>query len=443
MRTIPVVLLLALGCLATPARAGLYNSADPVPPIPPGRLPDTIKDLSSLAAPLKEGAVPTPGTVRFHYQSQLQFLEALRRERPLTVTECADLGACYIRFGKVREALETLRNQGDNKHFLLQANLAVAYHAQGNWHQAVRAQQAALELWPNVHAGWSLQQLAWYRHVDRYYLRLLQARFREQELRESGRSPKGTNSPDQLDQLFPEVKFVGSDGKTYEAGALARAMVDQLPHDALQVVVQLVVWLPGDNRLCWLLAELLNAGGFVEPAAEILQDLSWARRFGPPDLLAHRGVLRQAVPVLRELRDSTKRGQLLAGLTVPPLFAPPGLGAAAQGSGALVPVDLLPRLELGPGPAPAPPPAPDSPGGAPNVAFDWRHITVGFLAGGLVTFLLGLQWQEWMRRRNAANQWAPARIPETSLGVPPSGQPPGEETAVTPTQPSSRDPAQT
>jgi hypothetical protein len=438
MRTIQVGLVLALVCLATPARAGLYNSLEGVPQIPPGALLKTIKDLRSLEGPLQKGAQPTPGTIRFNYQTQLEQLEALRQVRPLTITECADLGACYIRFKKIPRALETLRNQGDNKHFLLQANLAVAYAEDRNWHQAARAQKAALGLWPSVHAGWSRQQLAWNRHVDRYFLRLLEARMKEQDARERTRTDRGAQQLEQLDPIFPDVKFVGSDGKTYEAGALDQGMADLLPPDALQIVIQLVVWFPHDQGLCWLLAEVLNANGLVEPAAEILDYLR-DKGFNPPGLHEHRRVLMEAAPIMRELRDPSTMGQLLGALTLPPLLAPPGVGAIAQGTEAGTALALLPQL----GQRPPPNLAPDSPGVSPNVLPNWKHVTVGFLAGGLVAFLLGLQWQEWTRRRRTTTPIAPPPIPEGSEAGWASGQQPSDSSGITQTLPSSRDPAET
>src|SRR5207244_12411947 len=44
----------------------------------------------------------------------------------------------------------------------------------------------------------------------------------------------------------------------------------KLPADDVAVVQQLAVWLPGDGRLLWLLAELADAHGDVRTAAALM-----------------------------------------------------------------------------------------------------------------------------------------------------------------------------
>jgi hypothetical protein len=49
---------------------------------------------------------------------------------------------------------------------------------------------------------------------------------------------------------------------------------------------------------------------------------------------------------------------------------------------------------------------------------NWRHMTVAFVSGALVAALVGLQWVEWRRRRQAAT--AP-EAPAPTAEPPPAG----------------------
>jgi hypothetical protein len=92
------------------------------------------------------------------------------------------------------------------------------------------------------------------------------------------------------------VHFVGESGQ-YEAGKLAAAEHARLPAEALAVVQQLVLWLPEDTRLYWLLGELYNADGDIGAAAKIFDDcIGNVRRFSAADLRAHRLVVQEAKP---------------------------------------------------------------------------------------------------------------------------------------------------
>src|SRR5207244_12073881 len=65
------------------------------------------------------------------------------------------------------------------------------------------------------------------------------------------------------------LRFVG-DREKYEAGSIARAEKAKLPPDAVEIVEQLLIWLPHDDRLFWLLGELLNARGeYVTAGQEV------------------------------------------------------------------------------------------------------------------------------------------------------------------------------
>jgi hypothetical protein len=230
------------------------------------------------------------------------------------------------------------------------ANLATANQLAGNLDRARSSLEQLQDVWQPQWPDLSKEQLAWYREVERYHLLLVRLRWREAQGRSAGRRPL-----DQVDPLFPRlgppVHFVGEGGK-YEVGRIAASEQKKLPADAVAVVQQLLIWLPDDTRLYWLLGELLNARGLVADAAAVLDECVLLFRGHSPDLVAHRRLLKGARPKPAEQK-----------------------------------VDLLP-----PTAAAEAPPA----GWAPRTG---QLVLVGTLAG-LVVILLGyLQVRELRRRR--------------------------------------------
>src|SRR5262249_31012316 len=116
--------------------------------------------------------------------------------------------------------------------------------------------------WPVTYAGWDTFQVNFYRKAEQLHLKLLQVR--KEEAR--GQSRQAGSQPD---NLFPRVQFVGPQGQ-YEAGGLAPAPWCELPRDAVSLVMQLLLWTPFDDRLLWLLGELLNANGDVTGAEAMM-----------------------------------------------------------------------------------------------------------------------------------------------------------------------------
>ena len=99
----------------------------------------------------------------------------------------------------------------------------------------------------------------------------------------------------------------GRTGNTY-AGRISAEELKKLPPDAIAIVQQLLIWLPGDARLYWLLGELLNAEGDVSSAATVFDECLWTRRYDSPLLREHRQVVQQAnasqAPFLGSLEPS-------------------------------------------------------------------------------------------------------------------------------------------
>lgn len=383
------VLAFGLGA-AGPARAGVYHTGQQIglPALAQLRLA-----VGQLRAIRPVPGVP-PNPLRTQFERRAAELEAQERAGWLSTLDRVDLGACYIRMGRDQDAIRVLE-AGDRKHFLVLANLATAYHGIGQLDRAIAYQRQALDAWPPVWAGWTEAQLQHYRRADRFYLSLLQLRYREQ-LRAGGRPVRVTT----VDELFPKVRFVGPSGH-YEAGGFAQASRDEVPPDATLIALQLVVWLPFDDRLYWLLGELLNASGNVQSAYDVFDELVYARRMDARELAQHRQALRDAVLAYKAW------GELGPQLALFWAVAPPAAGSLTQ-AGAPFAAQFKPQLV----PAPVLPPGGNSASGAPaapapNWLPDWRPLGVGFGTGVVVALLGALQWREWRRKHPAP---APAGV---------------------------------
>jgi hypothetical protein len=399
------------------ARAGVYISGKEPPDV---RAFDSIRKLRQ---DLQVAANPAAGgrDAREEYLRLAEALEAREREGGLSVLERADLGGCYVRLGRPGDAIRVLAAD-DTGHFLVQANLAVAYQGDGQPGRAVAAQRRALDNWPPAWPAWSDAQWYFYRRVEYYQLALLESRLKEQAQAEA--RPRGAGPPpafQSVDPLFPGVRFVGPGGE-YAAGRIALDMLDRLPPDAPWVVRNLIWTFPNDDRLYWLFGELLNSRAEVENAYEVMRELVDARqRSNVRELFRHRQVLRERVEELHELRKADMfknpalpplaQEQLLWAVAPRPPLAVPGAGPLAwEGawSATAAYLELAQREELaGRRPedqvAPPPPPPPESAAAPPPSALlNWRQITVAVVAGLVVATLARLQWGEWRRRRPAA-----------------------------------------
>src|SRR5262249_46642067 len=142
------------------------------------------------------------------------------------------------------------------------------------------------------------------------------------------------------------------------------------------VLQQLLLWLPADTRLYWLLGEAYNADGDVKSAAYILDQLVFSAGINSEELRQHARILKAAPK----------------------------------------PVQTAPTPDV---PPPAAPPAPAGWG------LDWRQLGVGFLAGVGIALLIGLQLQLlWRRRQQTArapvNHGAVGSRSQAIQGVPDS-----------------------
>jgi tetratricopeptide (TPR) repeat protein len=394
------LMVLGMGLAGTPAQAGLYNTAEkPLPITSLSKARQWLGELRGARIRKEDRDKPAlAGSKRAEYLSLVARLESQERAGTLLTEDRANLGACYIRLGWYTDAIRVLQ-AGDPEHFMIQANLANAYHQLGDLFLAIRHQERAMARLAQPIAGWTAAQRFAFRRTETYYLNLLKDRSREQ------REGKAAT---QVDALFPGLRFVGPDG-TYTAGEWSMDVALRLPPNAMDIVLQFVVWMPHDDRLFWQFGEFLNALGEVKEAYEVLNELSFTRTGSAfPDLLKHRKVLAQALEVSKAFPPAEQgpvvQVHLLALLSPRGLIVSPGAGNIAQETAALSPVVLLPLLRPRRGELPIPPTPPDAATAEPARLPNWKHIIVSFVFGFLAAALLGLQWQEWRRRRQPAGE---------------------------------------
>jgi tetratricopeptide (TPR) repeat protein len=364
------------------ARAGIYNLDEPKSDgalYPPYRekgnplLPKWVQiwrgDLAgvddALNQPPPEGKdqPKTPpkkeSLLRLAFKKQAAELKQREQDGKLSPTELVSLSGCLLRLGRWQDAMKVLEErlrtipEEEPARFLLLLNLATAYWQNEDLRlRAIDKQTEALKAWPDRWRGWDRATWEWYRWAEKYNLELMRLRHRE------AGGPAGT-----LDALFPKVRFTGPAGK-YEVGSIALEQWNELPRDAEQLVIQLMLWQPRDNRLYWLYGELLNARGEVQGAYDVLDSIVRTGQNAWPELSRHRSLLREA-------QKPSEQENVL----VPPPIA----------------------TEYPTMPA-------------------WRALTIGFLVGVVVAVLSVFQLREWRRR-------APVADPPAQRDPHPSGSP--------------------
>jgi tetratricopeptide (TPR) repeat protein len=273
--------LLALLLLPAAGRAGLHYSGET-----PAELPAQWRGfLLDHRAVRLAGVPPAAGAplhlLREQYEDAAAKLEGAAKKRAMTADEAADLGALDVRLGRPAKAVEVLRAavRAHPDHFRLASNLGTAWQVQGDLAEAARALQEAVRLAP---PRW--------KPLEEAQLKLVRLRQKE---------PKNTTS---VDDLFG-VAFVGPSGKP-TPGAIDPAARKRLPADDVAIVQQLAVWLPGDGRLLWLLAELANAHADVRTAAALMDGVVTEYALTTPEARERRKLYRTAADEIARLPDS-------------------------------------------------------------------------------------------------------------------------------------------
>src|SRR5262249_26173292 len=117
---------------------------------------------------------PSPGKpagpARDRYRKEADRLEKRARKGKLSADEVADLGALYVRLGRLEQALAVLRpaQRTHPVHFRLAANLGTAWQLYGDLGQSAAALEQAVRLAPGR-----------YRKAEQLHLKLVRGRARE------------------------------------------------------------------------------------------------------------------------------------------------------------------------------------------------------------------------------------------------------------------------
>ncbi len=270
--------------------AGLYNPAEP----DAGKLyPDEFSGLflPKTLVPLQTiGSRRRPGDPFIPLRTRHQFIDenADRRLHGRSTLERLSLSAYLIRQGKPRLAARILEQltREDPNNFVAAANLMTAYYLLGLPSVHRKHETEVMGRWPEKMADLSkemqilLTQMDWdqksitgskyaqLRRAERYFQKLLELRDRE---RETGRMRQ---LRDHLpDALFGDaLRFDRKD--EFRVGKPPANARGELPEDAVEIVQQLLVWLPTDSRLLWLLGEVYNAKGDVYNAKGVYKKLT-------------------------------------------------------------------------------------------------------------------------------------------------------------------------
>src|SRR5579871_6458854 len=281
---------------APPVRAGLYNLSEPVSgPAASGKAVEAMPFAAfrnHLIQFIQIGNAQVDNEARKRYLERRDELERKHRRGTLSPEEAVDLSAYLIRLKQYDAAVELLnplaRERGRDNYFVI-SNLITAHFLNGQLPLASAYLFQVEKTRPPAQGTINQVQADWFAGVEPYFWKLIRLR------RTEGRSsPAGGQKPGHtLDDLFG-VRFVGDSGQ-YEPGKLVAAERAKLPKDALAIVQQLVLWLPDDTRLYWLLGELLNAQGDLADANVVLDECRRNRRFDAEELQQHHRLIKEAL----------------------------------------------------------------------------------------------------------------------------------------------------
>jgi tetratricopeptide (TPR) repeat protein len=246
--------------------------------------------------------------------------DELLKKGELGPGERVQLGLNRLRLREYDAAINDLQQAYavNPRDFWTLSALGTTYLQMGQVAEAVRYLEAARDMFPESWPG-QPELTATARALENTLLKLARLRLREQ----AGRAGRRPPPPETVDDIFG-ILFVGPNGE-FEPGNLASDQKAKLPTDALAQVQQLLLWLPDDTRLYWLLGELYAATGDLDAAQDVLNECLDSRRFDASLLRQHRQAIREAIaarPTPPDENDWKPKIQqwLIAGLVTGPVI---------------------------------------------------------------------------------------------------------------------------
>ena len=270
----------SLACIQ-PASAGYYSSIDTRFELMPSR--DFEKVFGGILDDLRAIPIPKPDRDPV-FRKRYVLIESLSRDGALkldTLEQKLNYSTVLIRRGRADEAVGFLlpleRQYPEN--FLVLSHYATSLFLSTPEFKAKAPyyMKQALKKWPKnmdelkdedrrfLRAfGWDEKDFEDYRLYETCFERLILHRL-DEEKRHQRKDPVEVA----VDPIFTPPKekplrFLNDRGE-FEPGRIAAAEKDKLPRNAVEIVEQLVMWMPHDDRLFWLLGEVFSASAMQEP----------------------------------------------------------------------------------------------------------------------------------------------------------------------------------
>lgn len=385
------IFLLFSGFAESPLQAGIYSTFDADEEVKQYSRDyrNVFKRLLDAMKTIPNDATESHPAIRKRYLMMEQLGQA-GSARLKSLEDRLNYSAVLIRRGKAYEATQFLmpltREYPDN--FIVWSQYATAHFLSGNpdfKKKSAELMKHAMELWPKQYNEVKEELLPFlnniglvdtefdrYRNVEVHLERLIRNRLREDRLNQQGKAVEETVDPIFLeaDGEHKPVRYVNSKGE-FEPGKIAEEERKKLPPTAIEIVEQMLLWMPYDQRLLWQLGELFNAS-----AMDAQKDDQKNRAIRDAHF-----IFNETDPAFNRTRFAVKeiqsRKEKLAE-KIRELPAEQQLAAAQLGN-------LLKDEE---------------PGGL-NRREWWRTLTVGFITGFAVGLFALWQVQEWRRRRLA------------------------------------------
>lgn len=380
------VILCALG-ITQPGFAGYYSSIDT-------RLElSWSRDFEKIFGPILDDlrAIPVPKPERDPViRKRYVLMETLARDGAFkldTLEQKLNFSAILIRRGRADEAVQLLLPLVDQhpKNFLVLSHCATAHFlgASDFKPKAPYYLKQALKHWPMTMQelkdddrkflrafGWDEKDFEDYRLYETYLERLILHRLDEENKQRRKEPVEIAVDPIFTPPKEKPLRFLNERGE-FEPGRIVPAEKDKLPRNAVEVVEQLVMWMPHDDRLFWLLGETFSASAMQETDEKTKNQLIFSAYLVFQQLEKKSFSAKVYGKQEIELRR-TKLAEYVKGMPEPNL---------------LNPEDFLKKVE-------------QKDAGLTNEQW-WRALGVGFITGLAVGIFALWQVQEMRRRRQA------------------------------------------
>ncbi len=382
VRIVRIVLMLLVGVGLSPTtHAGVYSTIDNE--VETQRMShDYEKVFQSVLVDLRTIGLPAPKRETAIWKRYV-LMETLGRKGAAdlrTLEQTLNYSAVLIRRDKGAEAVQLLLplKSEHRKNFVVLSQYALACFLSKSDDFRSRSSEAmeeAISVWPVAMndldeeqkkflnaVGWHETDFHRNREYDAYLLRLMKHRVREEARLKKKLKTEEVLDPIFLDDKKQPVRF------TAEAGefAVGRIEFQKLPDNSVEIVEQLLIWMPHDQRLLWLLGEVLNARAMKFPKREQKDPL-----------------IRSSYAVFAELNNPLSLAS----------YGRPQIKKNFEVLGEYVKTIPTERLDI------------RLPGETPPTALSteqWqRMVIVGFITGFAVGMFALWQFQELRRRRQA------------------------------------------